>query len=173
MIKHTYSKRLAAAAAAVIAVAAAAGGMGLAAANASATAPANAGTEHFYLMTTQPSAAKYEVIATGVFTKSGTDIAGSKADTVKLANGSFKVNHAGPFHIIKQEVNTKTCFAVFEASAGLKLSGGTGAYKGISGSGTATITDTAIAPKSKGKCNLNANPVANEETIVAKAHVKL
>jgi hypothetical protein len=170
MIKHAYSRRIVIGAA-VIAVAAAASGAGVAAA--SATTSANTGTEHFYLMTTQPTAAKYEFIATGVFTASGTDVSGSKSDTVKLPKGSFKVNHGGQFHIIKQQVNAKTCFAVFEASAGISLSGGTGAYKGISGSGSATITDIAIGPKSKGKCNLNANPLANEETITAMAHVKV
>jgi len=170
MIRHAYKRTVTGAA--VIAVAVAASGAGLAAANASPTAPANSGTEHFYLMTTQPTAAKFQIIATGVFTAAGTDIAGSKADTVKLATGSFKVNHAGPLHILKQQVNPKTCFAVFEARAGLTISGGTGAYKAISGSGTGTITDIAIFPKSKGKCNLNANPVANEETITATAHVR-
>ena len=170
MIGRAYSKRIVTGAA-VIAVAAAASGTAVAAA--SPTGPANSGTEHFYLMTTQPSAAKYEIIATGVFTAGGTDISGSKSDTAKLAKGSFKVNHSGPFHIIKQQVNPKTCFAVFEATASITLSGGTGAYKGISGSGSATITDTAIGPKSKGKCNLNANPVANEQTITATAHVKV
>ena len=171
-MKHAYTNRIITAAA-VIAVAVAASGAAVAAASASATASANSGTEHFYLMTTQPSAAKYEIITTGVFTASGTDISGSKSDTVKLAKGSFKVNHSGPFHVIKQQVNPQTCFAVFEARAGISLSGGTGAYKGISGSGSALITDIAIGPKSKGKCNLNANPVANEETITATAHVKV
>ena len=168
MIIGTYSRRIVIGAA-VIAVVAAASGAGVAAA--SATRSASSGTEHFYLMTTQPTAAKYEIIATGVFTASGTDVSGAKSDTVKLAKGSFKVNHSGPFHIIKQQVNPKTCFAVFEARASIRLSGGTGAYKGISGSGSATITDIAIGPKSKGKCNFNATPVANEETITATAHV--
>ena len=171
-MKHAYSTRIVTAAAA-IAVAAAASGAGLAAASTTATASATSGTEHFYLMTTQPTAAKYEIIATGVFTASGTDISGSKSDTVKLAKGSFKINHNGPLHIIKQQVNPKTCFAVFEARAGISLSGGTGAYKAISGAGSATITDIAIAPKSKGKCNLNANPLGNEETITATTHVKV
>jgi hypothetical protein len=170
MIRPAFRKRIVTAAA-VIAVAAVASGSGLA--TASPTAPANSGTEHFYLMTTQSTAAKYEVIATGVFTDHGTDVSGSKADTVKLTKGSFKVNHGGPLHIIKEQVNRTTCFAVFEGRGSVTISGGTGAYKAISGSGTATITDIGLAPKSKGRCNLNATPVANEEAITATAHVKL
>jgi hypothetical protein len=81
---------------------------------------------------------------------------------VKLAKWSFKVNHSGPFHIVKQQVNPMTWFAVFVARGGVTLSAGTGAYKAISGSGTATITDIAIA-----------NQVANEETIPATAHLKV
>jgi hypothetical protein len=169
----SYACRRLATAGAVIALAAVASGAGLAAANASPAAPAHSGTEHFYLMTTQRTAAKYEIIATGVFTDSGTDISGSKVDTAKLAKGSFKVNHAGAFHILKERLNPATCFAVFEAKAGLTLGGGTGAYKGISGSGTATISEIAIFSRSKGKCNPNGTPVSNEETITATAHVKL
>jgi hypothetical protein len=149
------------------------GGAGLAAASASSASPAASGTEHFYLMTTQPSSSKYEVIATGVFTASGTDISGNTVDTVKLTGGGFKITHNGAFRIIKQSVNPKTCFAVFVAKASFTVGHGTGAYKGISGSGTATISDIAIGPKSKGKCNLNVNPIANEETITASPHVKL
>jgi hypothetical protein len=70
-VKHAYSRRIVTGAA-VIAVVAAASGAGLAAASASATASANSGTEHFYLMTTQPAAAKREIVPTGLFTASGT-----------------------------------------------------------------------------------------------------
>jgi hypothetical protein len=171
-MKHAHGKRIITGAA-VIAVAAVASGAGLASASATGAAAAKTGTEHFYLMTTQPSAARYEIIATGVFTVGGTDISGSKTDTARFANGSFKVNHGGALHVIKQQFNPKTCFAVFEATSGITLSGGTGAYKGISGSGTATISEVAIGPKSKGTCNFNANPVANEQSITATAHVKL
>ena len=70
-------------------------GAGLAAASASPASPAASGTEHFYLMTTQPSASRYSVIATGLFTAGGTDVSGSKSDLVKLPGGSFKINHGG------------------------------------------------------------------------------
>jgi hypothetical protein len=162
----------------IVALAATAGavvlvtGAGLAAASAS---PAGkSGTEHFYLMTTENSSAKSEVIATGLFTAYGFDIEGSTVDTAHVTGGTFKIDHPNSgFKIIKESVNPKTCFAVFEAKATIKLTGGTGAYKGISGSGSALITELEITAKSKGKCNPNVNPVANERTISATAHVTL
>jgi hypothetical protein len=171
MARHTSTAIRTAAAAATIA--AVLGGTAVAGAS-THSGGARSGTEHFYLMTTLPSASRFEVIATGLFTAGGTDIAGSTIDTVKLPGGTFKVNHGGPVHVIKQQVNPKTCFAVFEATAKIKLGGGTGKYAGITGSGNATINDLGIAPRTaKGACNLNGNPVANEETITATASVKL
>jgi hypothetical protein len=159
---------------AVTTAAAVFGGIGVAAASTLPTAAATSGTEHFSLMTTEPSAATYAVIVSGLFTAGGTDTAGAKADTIKLPGGTFKVNHNGAFHLIKQQVNAKTCFALFEASAKITLSGGTGHYKGISGSGSALITDMGIASRTaRGACNFNANPAVNEETITATAKVKL
>jgi len=145
----------------------------LATASASAMTPAASGTEHFSLMTTQPSASKYVIIASGVFTAGGTDISGNSTDTAKFANGSFKIHHGTKVKIVKEQVNPSTCLEEFVATVKFTLGGGTGAYKGISGSGTATIKDLGIAKRSKGQCNPNANPLQNEETITAKAHVKL
>lgn len=145
----------------------------LATASASSATPATSGTEHFSLMTTQPSASKYVIIAHGVFTAGGVDISGSSTDTAKFGNGSFKIHHGAKVKIVKEQFNPNTCLEEFIAKAKFTLGGGTGAYKGISGSGTATITDLGIAKQSNGKCNQNANPAHNEETINATGHVKL
>jgi hypothetical protein len=150
------------------------GGAGLAAASASTASTATSGTEHFYLMTTQPSAARYAIIATGVFTSGGVDISGNTADLVKVKGGSFKIRHGGPIHIVKQIIDKKTCLAEFKATAGFTIAGGTGAYKKLSGSGRAVISDLAIFVRTKkGACNPNANPVVNEQTITGTANVKL
>jgi hypothetical protein len=150
-----------------------ASGAGIAVASASTARPAVSGTEHFSLMTTQPSASKYVMIASGVFTAGGTDINGNTVDQVKLPNGGFKINHGTKFHIVKEQFNSRTCLALVIVTANFTLEGGTGAYKGVSGSGKALITDTAIARRTKAGCDMNANPVVNEETISATAHVKL
>jgi len=191
-VKHTGAGRSVrgglAGAAGVISIAAVMSGAGLAAANASPARPAGAvrlagavrpadtassGTEQFYLMTTLPGGSRYQVIATGLFTAAGIDISGNTTDTVRLPGGSFKINHGGPFHIIKESLNPKTCVGVFEATGGFTVGGGTGKYKGISGSGKATISDLFLAPRTKGTCNVNATPVANQETITGKASVRL
>jgi len=145
----------------------------LATATASSATSAASGTEHFSLMTTQPSASKYVIIAHGVFTAGGVDTAGNSTDTAKFANGSFKIHHGGKVKVVKEQLNQKTCLEEFVVKAKFTLGGGTGVYKGISGSGTATISGLAIAARSKGQCNPNANPLQNEETISATGHVKL
>lgn len=135
--------------------------------------PAVSGTEHFYLMTTQPSTSRYTIIATGVFTVGGTDRSGSKADLIRLPGGTFKIQHGGPFHIVKQQLNQKTCLGRLEATARFTVGNGTGAYRRISGSGKAVISSMFIARRSKGACNPNLNPLVLEQTITAKAHIRL
>jgi hypothetical protein len=161
----------------IIAVLAAAAGatvlvtsVGLAAASAR---PASSANEHFTLMTTQPSASKYTIIASGVFTAGGVDTSGSTTDTATFHNGSFKIYHGGKFKILKEQLSQKTCLGLFEARASITLGHGTGAYKGISGSGSALINELAVFKRTKGTCNGNANPVSNEQTISAAANVKL
>jgi hypothetical protein len=149
-------------------------GAGLATASASPSRPAASGSEQFYLMTTQPAANRYVVIATGLFTAGGTDISGNTTDVIKLAGGSFKIHHGGKIHVVKQQFNPKTCLANFEATAAFTVGNGTGAYKGISGQGKAVVSSMFIARRnSKGKCNPNATPQFNEQTITAKAKIKL
>jgi hypothetical protein len=148
-------------------------GAGLAAANASSARSSSSGTEHFSLMTTQPSATKYVIIASGLFTGGGTDVETNTFDTATLPGGTFRISHPGSPHIISESVNPATCLAAFKASAKFTLGSGTGKYKGISGSGTAIVAALQIAPRSHGTCNPNANPLYNEQTITATAHVKL
>lgn len=146
-----------------------ASGVGLAAVSANRADP----VEHFFLMTTEPSSATYVVIAGGYFTTSGIDISGSTIDTLKFPHGTIKIDHGSNVHVIKQELNFKTCLAVFEGTAKFTLGRGTGAYRKLTGSGTAVINETAIFARTRnGVCNSNANPVTNEQTITATAHVK-
>jgi hypothetical protein len=148
-------------------------GMGLALAGTGSVQRKVSGTEHFSLMTTQPSASKYVVIASGLFTAGGVDVSGNVVDLVKLTGGTFKINHGTSVHITKEQFNPKTCLEVFAATAKFTVGHGTGAFKGISGSGKAVITDIAIASRSHGHCNMNANPAVNEQTISATGHVSL
>ncbi len=151
------------------------GGAGLATASASPAGPAASGTEHFYLMTTLPNTSKYVVIAKGLFTVGGTDISGSTSDLVAVTGGTFKINHGGKLHIVKEQFSTKTCLGVFEATAAFTVGHGTGAYKGISGSGKAVVNDLFIARRNaKGACSSpSSTPAFSQQTIAATAKVKL
>jgi hypothetical protein len=151
-----------------------ASGAGLAAASTSTVQrSAASGTEHFSLMTTQPSASRYVVIASGLFTASGVDISGNTVDLVKLSGGTFKINHGSALHILKEKLNRQTCLMQFAATAKFTVEDGTRAYRGISGSGKALISDLGIARRSHGQCNPNANPVSLEQTISATGHIHL
>jgi hypothetical protein len=148
-------------------------GVGLGTASASPAAPAAAsGAEHFYLMNASATSNRLSLIATGVFTGAGVDISGNSSDTVQLPGGTFKIIHSanGPG---ASHANPTTCFATFSGTSPFTVSGGTGRYKHISGSGKAVITFVGIAPRAHGKCNFNANPVAQQETIVGTAKVHL
>lgn len=132
------------------------------------------GNEHFALMTTQPSAKHYVVIANGLFTYPGVDIAGAKTDLVKFGTGTFRVHHPGPATVVRQSLNPFTCLATFQAKTTITISGGTGQFSGISGSGTAVITSEAIFAKNKQhQCAVHKNPIALEQTISANAQVTL
>jgi hypothetical protein len=151
-----------------------ASGAGLAlASTGTAQRPAASGTEHFSLMTTQPSASKYVVIASGLFTAGGTDVSGNTVDLVRLTGGTFKINHNFPPQHLKEQLNQQTCLEQFGLTSKFMLEDGTGKYKGISGTGTARISGLAIARRTHGQCNPNANPTVSEQTITATAHVKL
>jgi hypothetical protein len=128
------------------------------------------GTENFQIMTTSATTNTFGVIASGVFTAAGVDHSGNKADTLVFPTGSFKITHTGK---AKQTVNPKTCLVTITENATITLSGGTGAYKAISGNGTAQLSILAIAAKSGGKCSLMKTPVAWQQVIKATAAVKL
>jgi hypothetical protein len=146
---------------------------GLATASANSATPAASGTEHFYLMTTSATSSTEPVIAAGVFTASGTDHEGSKIDKVVVKGGTFKINHSGKTSGAPK-LNPKTCFFTFNGSTKFKVQSGTGAYKGLTGSGTAVISIVGILGRtSGGACSDNVKPVAWQETIRGTAHVKL
>ena len=161
-------------AAGTAAVAAAVGSSALAVASTGSAQHQAASTEHFQLMSTSPTSSNVPVVAYGsAFTASGTDHEGkSNTDTLQFANGTFKLTHkmtGGTQHI-----NPATCLFTFTGTATYKLSGGTGAYQGISGSGSAKLSLLGItARNSKGKCSPSLAPVAQQELIQASGPATL
>lgn len=144
-----------------------------AAASASPASSVIKGSEHFALMTTQPSASRYVVIATGLFTAGGVDIAGATTDTVKFPTGTFSVHH-GTGHVVRQSLNPLTCLASVVTKVSLTINDGTGQYTGITGSGSAVVTSLAVLTRNAShQCDQTANPQILEQTISANAHIRI
>jgi hypothetical protein len=137
------------------------------------------GTGHFQIMSTSGAGAANTagVIAWGAFINHGIDHennsnARTSTDLFTFAGGSFKVTHTTKS--MSQTVNAKACFYIFSEKGTYKLSGGTGKYKGISGSGTFTGTGLGFGPKTKsGACNENANPIDFQMVIDGTGAVKI
>jgi hypothetical protein len=136
-----------------------------------AARPAASGTENFQIMTTSATAKTASLIATGLFTAGGTASTSGKVSTFAFPTGTFKVAHSkgtGP-----QKFNPKTCLLTVSQKGTFALSGGTGAYKGISGKGTYQLSILAIAARVGGKCSMKKPPVAYQQVIKATGTVKL
>ncbi len=151
-------KRIISIASAVLIVAGVAA-FGLAASAAASTASRSAsGTEHFELVTTSVGQTiSFHAIYYGVVNGAGTEISPSSGntDTVHLPGGTFKLIHTAPPGV---KVNLKTCVATGSGTAKYKIADGTGRYRGISGKGSAVISEVGILGRVKGVCSENAQP---------------
>jgi hypothetical protein len=93
---------------------------------------------------------------------------------VVLTKGGFEVNAVAfnkKLNNLKPLFNFVTCSASATGSGPVTLFNGTGRYKGIKGTLTATLTFGFIGPIVKGKCNANGKPVAQYSSIVVKGKV--
>jgi hypothetical protein len=143
-------------------------GAGLAGASAR---PATSGTEHFQLMTTSATSKTSSLIATGVFTAGGTDTRSTgSTDTVTFPTGTFVITHSKGTGT--QHFNPRTCLLQVSQKGTYKLGSGTGAYAGISGSGTYHLTILAVGAKSGSTCS-KAPPPTWQQVINASGPVSL
>jgi hypothetical protein len=130
------------------------------------------GIEHFQIMSTSATAAKDTVIAHGVFTAGGVDIAISNTtDRFKFPNGTIKVRHSpgtGP-----QSFNRRTCLFTAHQHGTYTLVSGTGKYAGISGHGRYKLDILAVGARSHGKCTQKKPPVTFELIVRAAGPVHL
>ena len=72
-----------------------------------------------------------------------------------------------------QSVNPNTCLLTANLKGNYSLGSGTGAYAGISGSGTYQLSILAIGAKSGGQCSRTLPPVAFQQVIRASGPVSL
>lgn len=146
------------------------GGTGIAAASSHS---ATTGTENFQLMSTSATSSSSSLIASGVFTAPGVDHEAQNGNTAKFvfSNGTVSLKHSKGTG--KQSFNPKTCLLTVNLHGTYTLTGGTGAYAGISGNGKYQLNILAIGAKSGGKCVQNKPPVAFHQVINASGPVSL
>jgi hypothetical protein len=138
-----------------------------------ATATTNTKTEHFSFIQTQTSGNEnlYSAIATGGVTDGGTALAGKGTATLRFSRGTIKLatKHGQPH----SNANLKLCLETYANSGTYTILSGTGAYKGISGSGKYTLHTTDVGPIINGKCSTTANGIADQGIIIASGPVSL
>ena len=156
----------------VVAMAGAMAATGLTAASASQAA-GSSGTEFFQLVTTNPALnAPGTIIARGAFTAGGVNHPGTRVDTAVFPNGTFKVAHSNGTGT--PTFNAKTCLFTLALNGTYRLSGGTGAYAGISGHGIYRVNILFVAARNAaGKCSNKLPPTAFQQIIRAQGPVSL
>jgi hypothetical protein len=109
----------------------------------------------------------FTATASGLFAAAGSLVRVGDSDDESRAvfpHGSFLVSHPhSQADVTSQSVSQATCVATEIEHAPYTISDGTGRYKGITGSGTATVTFSATLPKLKdGRCDMSSTvtPVA-------------
>ena len=155
-----------------LAIAGALAATGLTAASASQAA-GSSGFEHFQLVTTSPAPTAPEaIIVTGAFTAGGVNHPGNRVDTAVFPNGTFKIAHSNGTGTPR--FNPRTCLGVITLNGTYRLSGGTGAYAGISGHGIYRLNITFVgASNSAGQCSNKLPPAAFLQIIRAQGPVSL
>ena len=147
---------------------------GAAAFSAASVATASTKTEHFTLITTSTIAGQpvYSVIATGAFIDGGTATHEGKGGLrLHLSSGTITLDGKRQHpRITKTETGT-ACMQTASTSISYTIAQGTGAYKGISGSGRATDNDTFVEQVVHGDCT--SNFAAAQGIITASGAVSL
>ena len=149
-------------------------GVGLAQANATPTAGR---VVHLYEAGTTTGNLDTAVF-TGAISDYGVDHVGvldhGSVNKIVLKKGSFEANIAklnAKFHPISEDL--KGCSIVLAATAPVALSHGTGAYRGIRGSITVTVSDAVVFKVKGGKCapSPTAPELANVTEVTASGRV--
>ncbi|MBV8991309.1 MAG: hypothetical protein JO372_22350 [Solirubrobacterales bacterium] len=133
--------------------------LGSGAAVALASSSTSGGVIHVYGVNPSANGNKTTIIITGAFAAKGTTRnVSTNIGQVITPKGTFKVNLTKLNNAPGSGgLNPKTCSGAFTATAPVTLFGGTGAYKGISGTLILKETFAGISPKlANGKCNMNA-----------------
>jgi hypothetical protein len=138
---------------------------------ASASGQSTSGTEHFSFVNTSTTSNTYSAIATGAFTAGGTANLPTGHGTLKFSAGTITVTDKGGKAKVKTSL--KKCIQSTTQSGTYTITGGTGAYAGITGSGKFKAAFVQVGPTVKGKCSTKANAVAAQSAVVGSGPVIL
>jgi hypothetical protein len=129
--------------------------------------------EHFTFMSTAVTADKFNVIATGAFTAGGTATPLAANNTLKFPNGTITVTSKSKGKPV-YTANTKTCYETLSQKGTYTITAGTGAYKGITGTGKFNLSIREVGPVVNGECDLKTSKrVASQGLITAAGPVTL
>jgi hypothetical protein len=97
----------------------------------------------------------YSVIATGAFVAGGTATQESKGVplTLRFPAGTITLHTAKRHKTLSKSQTATACLQTQTASGAYTITGGTGAYRGISGSGRSTIHNTFVERVVNGDCS--------------------
>ena len=130
-------------------------------------------TEHFRFMSTSVPADKFNVIATGAFTDGGTATPLDPSNKLTFPDGTINVASKSKGKPVTT-ANTKTCYETLSDQGTYTITGGTGKYRGLTGSGTYTLEIREIGPKVNGKCDTQTSKrVASQAILKADGPVTL
>jgi hypothetical protein len=144
---------------------------------ASAALAAGIGANETLEMTdTSTTGQTFAVVATGAFTDGGTfhSADGGKASVLRLSGGSITVKStftSAP----KTTVNHAACSVTEHSRGTVAVVGGTGAFAGITGSGTFTQSarQVGVVGIKHAKCSTKANPAGSLQSIVAHLSISI
>jgi len=130
------------------------------------------GTEHFsFIDTSNHGSDVFSAIATGAFTGGGTaTLAHHHPTIIRFPGGTITLKTKPKAGTAK--MTTGPCLVNQSNSATYTITSGTGAYKGISGSGNTTIKLTLVEAMVNGKCS-KSNASAVQAIATASGPVSL
>jgi hypothetical protein len=128
--------------------------------------------DNIQLMTTSATSNNLEAIEFGsVYTGAGVDHSGNNVDTLVFPGGTYKTRHGSGTGT--QSLNPKTCLLTVNLHGTDTTFGGTGKFRGISGTGTWQASVLAVYARSAGKCSTTKVPLAFQEIITGSGLTKL
>lgn len=145
-------RRMLIAAITLISAAAMMSGAGLAlAANSRAASPDTWRTEHFRIISTDASASRQSVIATGAFTAGGVEAIGRTSDKAYLYHGTFRISRRITYK--SRPAPPVNCLFTETEYGRYTIGAGTGRYAGLRGSGKFSLHITEVlAQTGKHQC---------------------